>query len=153
MGRSGQLQVKPGFYLYVGSAFGPGGLAARIRHHFCGCRKPHWHLDYVKSCLKREEVYFCAGEKMEHQWAGRLCLVKGVRIPRPGFGSSDCTCVSHLFFAPSRKSLCRILKEFQKLAGLVAARVTADNYNGQPEQVQAAEPVPVTALVRERKLT
>ena len=38
IGRLGTLALKPGVFIYVGSAFGPGGLAARIRHHrrgFC----------------------------------------------------------------------------------------------------------------------
>jgi len=33
IGKLGPLVLKPGVYVYVGSAFGPGGLAARIGHH------------------------------------------------------------------------------------------------------------------------
>ena len=33
IGRLGTFDIKPGFYAYVGSAFGAGGLRARIGHH------------------------------------------------------------------------------------------------------------------------
>lgn len=33
VGQLGQFDIVPGFYVYVGSAFGAGGLAARIGHH------------------------------------------------------------------------------------------------------------------------
>ncbi len=42
--------LKPGFYIYVGSACGPGGLRARISRHLCGKRKRlHWHIDRILS--------------------------------------------------------------------------------------------------------
>ena len=49
VGRLGTLTVEPGFYLYVGSAFGPGGLAARVGRH---CRREktcRWHVDYLRA--------------------------------------------------------------------------------------------------------
>ena len=36
VGKLGVLAAQPGFYVYVGSAMGPGGLAARIGRH---CRR------------------------------------------------------------------------------------------------------------------
>ena len=33
IGRLGDLVMQPGYYIYVGSAFGPGGLAARVGRH------------------------------------------------------------------------------------------------------------------------
>jgi Uri superfamily endonuclease len=33
IGKLGTLTLQPGYYVYVGSAFGPGGLKARIGHH------------------------------------------------------------------------------------------------------------------------
>lgn len=33
VGRLGNLQLCAGYYVYIGSAFGPGGLRARIDHH------------------------------------------------------------------------------------------------------------------------
>jgi Uri superfamily endonuclease len=42
VGKLGRLHVRPGFYVYVGSAFGPGGLKARIAHHMKISARPHW---------------------------------------------------------------------------------------------------------------
>ncbi len=47
-GRS--VELEPGVYAYVGSAFGPGGLAARLRRHLCGERRRlWWHIDWLLS--------------------------------------------------------------------------------------------------------
>lgn len=48
VGRWGPLAVRPGVYLYVGSAFGPGGVRARVGRHLRMRKKPHWHLDYLR---------------------------------------------------------------------------------------------------------
>ena len=49
VGKLGVLEAQPGFYVYVGSALGPGGLAARVGRH---CRREkilRWHVDYLRS--------------------------------------------------------------------------------------------------------
>ncbi len=33
IGRTGKLETQPGFYVYVGSAHGPGEVCARVAHH------------------------------------------------------------------------------------------------------------------------
>ena len=43
IGRLGTFAIVPGFYAYVGSAFGSGGLRARIGHHLESTAAPHWH--------------------------------------------------------------------------------------------------------------
>ncbi len=44
------VELEPGVYAYVGSAFGPGGLAARLRRHLCGARRRlWWHIDRLLS--------------------------------------------------------------------------------------------------------
>jgi len=48
VGRLGNLQLCPGYYVYIGSAFGPGGLRARIDHHQRLAKRPHWHIDYLR---------------------------------------------------------------------------------------------------------
>ena len=47
IGRLGTFDVVPGFYAYVGSAFGAGGLRARIGHHLESTERPHWQIDYL----------------------------------------------------------------------------------------------------------
>jgi Uri superfamily endonuclease len=45
VGRLGTMQLQPGAYAYVGSAFGTGGLEARLRHHLLPASQPDWHID------------------------------------------------------------------------------------------------------------
>jgi Uri superfamily endonuclease len=47
IGSLGQFDIIPGFYACVGSAFGSGGLRARIGHHLESTAEPHWHIDYL----------------------------------------------------------------------------------------------------------
>ncbi len=49
IGKLGCHHFSRGWYLYCGSAFGPGGLRARIGHHLKHSDKKHWHIDYLKS--------------------------------------------------------------------------------------------------------
>ncbi|NNL76896.1 MAG: GIY-YIG nuclease family protein [Desulfobacterales bacterium] len=103
IGKLGTLEIKPGFYLYVGSAFGPGGLRARITHHRKNSSRPHWHMDYLSVYLHPNEVWYSYDrEPREHQWVKVLAGTKGASIPLGGFGSSDCGCTSHLYFFDHR---------------------------------------------------
>jgi Uri superfamily endonuclease len=105
IGKLGTLQLKPGFYIYIGSAFGPGGLKARITHHCKKPARPHWHIDYLGSFLKLTEIWSTYDPiHREHQWAKTIASTRGATIPIIGFGSSDCRCKSHLFFYTSRPS-------------------------------------------------
>jgi len=56
IGRLGTMQVRPGIYLYVGSAFGPGGLEAHLRHHVQPAARPHWHIDYLRAACDPIEI-------------------------------------------------------------------------------------------------
>ncbi len=123
IGKLGTLQLKPGFYIYVGSAFGPGGIKARIAHH---CKKParlHWHLDYLASLLKLTEIWYTYDPiHREHQWAKTIASTRGASVPLSGFGASDCRCKSHLFYfdtVPSGRSFRRNLSARYKKQGKV----------------------------------
>jgi len=41
VGRLGQLSARPDFYVYIGSAFGPGEVRAPVRHHVKISERPH----------------------------------------------------------------------------------------------------------------
>lgn len=85
-----------GFYLYAGSARGPGGLKARLSRHLRAGKTPHWHIDHLTAAATMITAFAVP--------SGRECaLVQSLvesgqyRHPLPGFGSSDCrTCTSHL---------------------------------------------------------
>jgi len=106
IGKLGRLLVKPGFYIYVGSAFGPGGLKARLAHHRKPSRRPHWHVDYLTPFVHLIECWHtCGPVRREHQWAEILSTTAGTSTPLSGFGSSDCRCRSHLFYSASKPNL------------------------------------------------
>ena len=99
IGRLGTLRLKPGYYMYVGSALGSGGVRGRLAHHMRPAERPHWHIDYLRSHTTLEEVRFCYNRKsLEHEWAHCFAMMRGASVPMAGFGSSDCDCESHLFF-------------------------------------------------------
>lgn len=97
IGRRGSLEIAPGYYVYVGSAFGPGGVAARVRRHFRRAKKKHWHIDYLREVLA-PIVAWCSydAERLEHRWAAVFQDLPGM-TPVPGFGCTDCRCEAHLF--------------------------------------------------------
>jgi len=104
-GSLGRLHVRPGFYLYVGSAFGPGGLRARLSRHLEGGRSRHWHVDYLRRELLPLEAWFqVQAMPAEHDWARVLARGRGAQPAFPGFGASDCRCRTHLFFSPTKPS-------------------------------------------------
>ena len=106
VGKIGTLQLQPGFYIYVGSAFGPGGLKARIAHHSRIPTRPHWHVDYLASDLGLTEIWYTFDPvHREHQWAAAIASIRGASLPLAGFGSSDCGCTSHLFFFNTKPAI------------------------------------------------
>ncbi|MCW5978028.1 MAG: GIY-YIG nuclease family protein [Bryobacteraceae bacterium] len=113
VGALGELELRRGVYAYVGSARGPGGLAARIAHHLKPAAHRHWHLDYVVPLLQPREVWWLAGrENREHLWAARLAQLDAASVPLRRFGASDCRCLSHLFYfrrAPRPAVLAEVL--------------------------------------------
>lgn len=101
VGRLGPRRFARGSYGYVGSAFGPGGLAARIGHHLRGAGRVHWHLDYLRSHVTAREVWCSAAAvELEHRWARTLAAMRGATAPAAGFGATDCSCPTHLFAFP-----------------------------------------------------
>jgi Uri superfamily endonuclease len=94
--RSSEHVFEPGWYIYAGSARGPGGIAARLRRHFRREKKIHWHVDHLTTSGR--VVAACAfpgGNECEP--VGRLVRSPSVTSGPKGFGSSDCRgCRSHL---------------------------------------------------------
>ena len=99
VGRLGSFEFKRGYYLYVGSAFGPGGVSARVRRHLVRDKRKHWHIDYLRAEATVKAVWAdCRDGNMEHQWAKGLLKCSTECDPIHQFGCSDCTCPSHLFY-------------------------------------------------------
>ena len=105
VGRRLQLELAPGFYLYVGSAFGPGGVRARVDHHRKVSARPHWHIDFLRPHVRLDGVWYSLDPvRREHQWAAVLADAMPASTAVTGFGATDCGCGSHLFHFPSRPS-------------------------------------------------
>ena len=105
IGRWGELKTRPGYYLYVGSAFGPGGLLARVSRHCREGKRKHWHIDYLREFTNPSSAWYSYGpERLEHTWAEAIGQTKHL-VPIEGFGCSDCRCESHLFWTARRPGL------------------------------------------------
>ncbi|MFO8145391.1 MAG: DUF123 domain-containing protein, partial [Candidatus Syntrophosphaera sp.] len=56
----------------VGSARGPGGLAARIARHQREPKPRHWHIDYLRAHAELIAVWYTVGSLgRECSWAGK----------------------------------------------------------------------------------
>ncbi len=119
VGSLGRIAFARGWYAYAGSAFGPGGLAARLRHHLVPVRRPHWHIDYLRAEARVAEIWAAGGLPCrEHDWASALTKGMGAGTGIRGFGCSDCRCLSHLIYfnrpfnrRPSKAWLKKVLGE------------------------------------------
>lgn len=98
IGALGVFRLEPGFYLYVGSAFGSGGVRGRLRHHLRPTPRPHWHIDYLKPHLRLVEIrVHYSRNRREADWVDRLRGSDALTVPLAGFGASDSGAPSHLF--------------------------------------------------------
>lgn len=107
-------ELAPGWYAYLGSARGPGGLRARLSRHLRKEKKARWHVDQLT--MRAVEAWALpfadasdegAAEQMtECTLTQRLLAMEAFTSPLPGFGSSDCSrCASHLLmWHPPRSS-------------------------------------------------
>lgn len=89
----------PDNYVYAGSALGPGGIRARVKHHLTPSPKPHWHMDYLKPYIQWLVVgWKVTTERLECHWTQQLAIVANMQFPAAGFGASDCQqgCPAHL---------------------------------------------------------
>jgi len=97
VGAFGRCDFPAGWYLYVGSARGPGGLAGRVGRHLRASPKRHWHIDSLRRVAPVEGMWWREGdERRECEWARAIGAWEGVESIVPGFGASDCGCETHL---------------------------------------------------------
>lgn len=100
IGRLGTFALIPGHYYYVGSAFGAGGLAARLRRHITINKRHHWHIDYLRPYLALQTIWASPMDKrLECVWCKSLATLPELSRPIAHFGASDTGCGGHLFYA------------------------------------------------------
>lgn len=84
-----------GFYVYAGKA--KKGLFKRINRHKRKNKKMHWHIDYLLSKAEIVKDFpILTDQNIECSLAESLLKISDGAIPQ--FGSSDCQCLSHLFY-------------------------------------------------------
>jgi len=126
VGKLGTFSFPRGYFVYTGSAFGPGGLPARVGRHL----KPHkllrWHIDYLTACIPVIRIWQTRHPKTcECPWAGYFQTLGGSIIV-PGFGASDCRCCTHLFFFKKMPKL----STFRKLTAPIRVQSRKTDISG-----------------------
>ncbi|MEJ2654534.1 MAG: GIY-YIG nuclease family protein [Acidihalobacter sp.] len=106
IGRFGEFSLESDWYAYVGSAFGAGGLNARVGRHLRRDKPLRWHFDYLRPYVVPRAVWYAMGPmRCESAWASALGTMPGAAVPLAGFGASDHPGASHLFAFDDRPSL------------------------------------------------
>jgi Uri superfamily endonuclease len=95
VGALGRLTFRKGLYAYVGSA--QNNLEKRVSRHLGKEKRMFWHVDYLldNDAAKVIEVFHKQADKIEECAIAKVIGERGEAIK--GFGSSDCSCKSHLF--------------------------------------------------------
>jgi Uri superfamily endonuclease len=97
IGCLGTFHFPAGFYVYVGSA--QNNLKRRIGRHLRQEKKIRWHIDYLLRYGEVASVHtYAGGRDMECVLSHKIGNLKDASLPVKGFGSSDCSCYSHLYF-------------------------------------------------------
>lgn len=111
VGRLGVLKFEEGLYAYVGSALG--GLKNRVKRHLRNKKKTHWHIDYFLTEAQVVSVIYGESRKRKE-----CAIAKNLAKSFPGvqgFGSSDCSCKSHLFFSKNGNMEEEVIGCFKKV--------------------------------------
>ncbi len=121
VGRLGWLHLTPGVYVYVGSARGPGGLAARVGRHLQRTKTPHWHIDYITASLHPAAVIFTTDAEVgECDWVQQWLDGEGAFVPLAGLGSSDCRnhCPAHFIGLGEIKDISEVGRRLKSPIGV-----------------------------------
>ncbi len=110
IGSLGKILFNQGFYFYIGSAMGDYGsstLINRVKRHIKPSKdkKTHWHIDYLlnqKKSIITKLYLIPSSERLECMIAKDLLMFADNSIK--DFGSSDCSCQSHLFYIKEFKN-------------------------------------------------
>lgn len=118
VGRLGRFSFPAGYYVYAGSAKGPGGLSARLARHRRQEKRLHWHVDYLLTHARLVEVWTVVSDQhLECAWAQAVIKMANSQIVAPRFGASDCRCPAHLVFFPQPPEAAHITATLQTCAG------------------------------------
>ncbi len=100
VGKLGTFSCEQGVYAYAGSA--QRNLEQRVARHSRLDKKLHWHIDYFRASAEYlgAALFYDQPKNGECLLVHALLRIPGTLFPMPGFGSSDCSCGSHLLKVP-----------------------------------------------------
>ena len=101
IGRLKAIHFRRGYYAYVGSAMG--GFKARLKRHLKANKRPRWHIDYLLARASINDIIICPTQDRVECPIAQALSHHFEAIPH--FGSSDCQCPSHLFFATESRQI------------------------------------------------
>jgi len=112
VGSLGRISFVEGYYAYTGSARGSGGLR-RVERHLevlSGTRTARrWHIDYLLPHARFQDVIVTpTAQDLECQIARRIAERL---LPIPGFGCTDCRCISHLHYSMNLEEALGVVRE------------------------------------------
>jgi sugar fermentation stimulation protein A len=94
VGSLGTVSFPAGYHIYVGSA--ARSLSKRVARHRRLRKRMHWHIDYLRALAEwHAALPILTADDLECDVAKSLRALAGPGVR--GFGSSDCSCSSHLF--------------------------------------------------------
>ena len=99
VGRLGLVRFRPGIYFYAGSA--QRNVAARLDRHAKKHKPLRWHVDYLSTKAGMLGAIVLPGQPRSRECELAKELAEMYEVAVPGFGSSDCRCRGHLFYAPA----------------------------------------------------
>ncbi|MCW3136416.1 MAG: GIY-YIG nuclease family protein [Canidatus Methanoxibalbensis ujae] len=110
------MEFRRGYYAYIGSALS--GLDRRIERHMRDDKKLHWHIDFMLAAQPVRIVMVFVGRTEERKECEIAAHMSAVMEPVKGFGCSDCSCISHLFFSPHLNTLISAVRSSFLAAGV-----------------------------------
>jgi Uri superfamily endonuclease len=127
IGKSSDIQVgkrrnyhfEEGYYAYVGSALG--SLEKRVARHLGTRKKIYWHIDYLLNMATVREVIYAETDQKKECIIAQALSEK--LASKSGFGCSDCSCSSHLFFCHDFDTLRETVLNTLNLLGLAPSEM------------------------------
>lgn len=111
VGRLGKIKFSKGYYAYVGSALN--SIESRVRRHLSRDKKKFWHIDYLLEKAEIRKIIY-AQSKSRNECNIARELSKNLSSTAK-FGSSDCSCRSHLFYSKKNKEIeVRIMEAYKE---------------------------------------
>jgi len=96
VGALGRIDFPRGLYAYIGSA--RGGIGSRVARHLKKRKKrTHWHIDYLLEGADVGVRKVIFKETLGNAECATARTISKSGHPTPGFGCSDCSCLSHLY--------------------------------------------------------